>query len=85
MWRIALTYVYAALLALSLRPLGLYNDLMAPLFWKTVLARVPENSLPPGVVCELLERAQLPRNDEMCGAAAPRRAAPPPPQDQEAP
>jgi len=85
MWRIVLAYTYAALLALALAPLGSYNDVMAPAFWKTVVARLPEGSLPPGVFCELLERAQLPRDEETCGAKAKPRVAAPPPPDQAAP
>jgi len=85
MWRTALAYLYAAVLALALQAVSLHNDAKSTLFWRAVLARIAPGTLPPSIYCDLLDRARVPRNAEICGAAPRPRGVQPPPADQPAP
>lgn len=87
MWSTLLAYLYALAIVSSWLTLGRYNDATAPLFWRAVLVRVASGATgtpAPSVFCDLLDRAQVPRDPEICAdpAGAPKSD---PPADQAAP
>ncbi len=81
MWRTLLAYVYALAVAVSFVGFNAHNDDRAPLFWRDVLAHFASGGMrtpPPSVLCGILERARVERDEALCGAA-PKPAAQPAP------